>query len=242
MRTTVVIPTYNERENIGPLLEQLLVLPVHTLDVLVVDDASPDGTGEVARGIAAQTPRVRLLSRPRKDGLGTAYTAAFRSLLSPDSPFGIPDSIVQMDADFSHNPADIPRLLRALERADLAIGSRYVRGGGTKNWSLGRRVMSRTANLVAHTLTRTPVDDLTGGFNAWRSSLLHTVLPWTIHADGYGYLVELKVRAARHGGRITEVPITFVERRAGQSKLSRGVIWEAVGVVGRLALPGADKK
>ncbi len=243
MRTTVVVPTYNERENIGELLRQLLALPVSELSVLVVDDASPDGTAEVVRAAAARTDRVRLLSRPQKDGLGAAYTAAFSALLGrePQNAFS-PDTIVQMDADLSHNPNDVPRLLRALADADLVVGSRYVRGGGTQHWNFGRRLLSRSANVVARTLTRSPVHDLTGGFNAWRRGLLRTIAPWTMRAEGYGYLLELKVRAARSGARITEVPITFVERRAGQSKFSKAVIWEAAGVVLRLAARGRQKK
>lgn len=146
-----------------------------------------------------------------------------------------PDIIVQMDGDLSHNPSDVPRLLKELEYSDLAIGSRYVRGGGTANWALGRRLLSRGANVFARTMTGASVHDLTGGFNAWRASLLSAVRPNTINADGYGYLIELKVRAARSGARIVEVPILFTERRSGVSKLSKRVMWEAVGVVLRLS-------
>lgn len=237
MRKTIVIPTYNERDNVGRLIEELLALPVPELSVLVVDDSSPDGTGELVRTLAARSPRVRLLSRPLKDGLGRAYSAAFAALLETQNPEpGTPDIVVQMDADFSHNPQDVPRLLRALKDADVAVGSRYVPGGGTVNWGIGRRLLSHGANAYARLLTRAPLRDLTSGFNAWRAPALAAAAPHTIRAEGYGYLVELKVRAARRGAKIAEVPITFVERRLGQSKLSKRVIWEAASVVLRLGL------
>lgn len=232
---TIVIPTYNERENIGPLLDALLGLGLPDLSILVVDDSSPDRTADVVLDRAAKDPRVTLLARPRKEGLGRAYTAAFAALLprrsGTDEP---PQAIVQMDADFSHNPSDIPRLLGALAHADLAIGSRYLPGGGTVNWAAGRRILSRGANAYAQLLTGAPIADLTGGFNAWRATTLAAVHAETIRAEGYGYLVELKVRAARQGARIRELPIIFTERRVGRSKLSRLVIWEAAGVVLRL--------
>lgn len=241
MRTTIVIPTYNERENIARLLEAIGRLPAPNLSILVVDDSSPDGTGEIVRAISDRDAFVRLLSRPVKQGLGRAYTAAFSSLLGPSGgstgrpdPVPQPDIIVQMDADFSHQPVDLPRLLAALEHADLVIGSRYVPGGCTENWALPRRVLSRGANQYARLVTGVAIHDFTGGFNAWRAGTLAAVHPETIHAEGYGYLIELKVRAARQGARIAEIPITFIERRVGQSKLDRQVIWEAAGVVIRL--------
>lgn len=233
MNVAVVVPTYNERDNIDSLLEALLALPVPDLSVLVVDDSSPDGTGALVREWEARDPRIRLLSQPRRGGYGHACTAAFEALLRHPSP---PEVIVQMDADWSHHPADVPRLLHALTGADLAIGSRYVPGGGTEHWGRGRRVLSRGANAYARLLTGVHIHDLTGGFNAWRTSLLSAISPRTIQTEGYGYLIELKVRAARSGTKIAEVPITFVERRTGQSKLSKRVIWEAAGVVLRLAV------
>lgn len=240
MRKTIVIPTYNERDNVGRLIEELLALPVPELSVLVVDDSSLDGTGELVRTLAARSPRVRLLSRPLKDGLGRAYTAAFSSLLPRGAPRAAvespPDIILQMDADFSHNPQDVPRLLHALEQTDVAVGSRYVPGGGTVHWGIGRRFLSSGANTCGRLLTGVYLHDLTSGFTAWRAPALAAVAAHTIRAEGYGYLVELKVRAARQGAKIAEVPITFVERRRGQSKLSKRVIWEAAFVVLRLGL------
>lgn len=236
MPTTIVLPTYNERENIGPLVDALRNLGLPALSILVVDDSSPDGTAAVVRARAGQDPRVTLLVRPKKEGLGRAYTAAFASLLPGRGPAGsITDAVIQMDADFSHNPADVPRLLEALEHADLAIGSRYVPGGGITHWAWRRRILSRGANMYARHLTGAPIADLTGGFTAWRTDCLAAAHPETIRAEGYGYLLELKVRAARNRARIAEVPIMFTERREGQSKLSRHVIWEAAGVVLRLA-------
>ncbi len=239
LRAIVVIPTYNERENIEPLLEALLGLPLTNLSVLVVDDASPAGTGDVVRRHAVSDPRVTLLSRPRKEGLGGAYTAAFNLLLGTESGHKErererPEALVQMDADFSHDPGDVPRLLAGLFQADLVVGSRYVQGGHTKNWGLERTLLSRSANRAARLITHVPLRDLTGGFNAWRTSLLASIRPDTIRAEGYGYLVELKVRAARAHARVLETPITFTERRLGASKLSKRVIWEAMGVVFRL--------
>lgn len=233
MRTTIVIPTYNERTNILLLLDALTSLAVPDLSILVVDDSSPDGTGDLVRARADQDPKVRLLSRPQKEGLGKAYTAAFMTLLDEAHA---PDVILQMDADFSHDPQDVPRLLAALEHADLAIGSRYTPGGSVSNWNWPRRVLSRSANTIARHATHAPIHDLTGGFNAWRATTLSAVRPSTITADGYGYLVELKIRATRHGTRIAEIPINFTERREGASKMSLRVIWEAVSVVLRLAV------
>lgn len=235
METTIVVPTYNERENIGLLVDALRNLGLPAVSILVVDDSSPDGTAAVVRERAAHDPRVSLLTRPKKEGLGRAYTAAFHHLLARAMSAQAPDVIVQMDADFSHNPADVPRLLEALDRADLVIGSRYTRGGRTKNWAWARRILSRGANVSARYCTGAPIADLTGGFNAWRVGCLTAVHPETIRAEGYGYLLELKVRAARKRARILEVPITFTERREGQSKFSRHVIWEAAGVVLRLS-------
>lgn len=233
MRTTIVIPTYNERENVGPLIDALRNLGLPALSILVVDDSSPDGTAAVVRERIVHDPRVTLLVRPKKEGLGRAYTAAFASLIPGRA---VPEVIVQMDADLSHAPADVPRLLVALDHADLAIGSRYVPGGETTHWAWGRRVLSRGANMYARHLTDVPIADFTGGFNAWRADCLAAAHPETIRAEGYGYLLELKVRAARNRARIAEVPITFTERREGKSKLSRRVILEAAGVVLRLAV------
>lgn len=235
MRAVVIIPTYNERENILPLLDALERRCGPEVSFLVVDDSSPDGTGTLVQHRAESDARVRLFSRPKKEGLGPAYTAAFAYLLrAPKHP--ALEAIVQMDADFSHDPAEVPRLLVALADSDLAIGSRYCAGGSVVNWSRRRQFLSHLANTYARFLTRASAADLTAGFCAWRTDLLRRVDPHTIRADGYGYLIAMKVRAARLGARIAEVPIVFRERRGGVSKISHSVIGEAALLVLRLAV------
>ena len=234
MRSVVIIPTYNERENILPLLDALERRCGPEVSFLVVDDSSPDGTGNLVHQRAVNDPRVRLLVRPKKEGLGPAYTAAFDYVLTAAGD-PVPERIVQMDADFSHHPDCVPRLLATLEHADLVVGSRYCPGGSVANWNWRRRFLSRMANEYARLLTRVSVRDLTAGFCAWRTDVLRRVAPATIRADGYGYLLAMKVRAARLGTRIAEVPIVFRERRGGVSKISHAVIGEAALLVIRLA-------
>lgn len=235
MRSVVIIPTYNERENILSLLDALERACEPWVSFLVVDDSSPDGTGDLVRRRAASDTRVHLLSRANKEGLGPAYTAGFAYVLG--GTLGpVPESIVQMDADFSHPPEDVPRLLQSLERADVVVGSRYCPGGAVVNWNWRRRFLSRVANAYARLLTRGAVADLTAGFCAWRTELLRRVAPETIRADGYGYLLAMKVRATTLKARLTEIPITFRERQDGVSKISSHVIGEAVVLVLRLAI------
>lgn len=235
MRSVVVIPTYNERDNILPLLDALEKRCAPHVSFLVVDDSSPDGTYQRVQERSARDPRVHLLLRAHKEGLGPAYTAGFAYMLG-GALGDTPDSIVQLDADFSHPPEDVPRLLAALEHADLVVGSRYCAGGSVVNWEWRRRFLSRTANMYARLCTRAPVSDLTAGFCAWRTDLLRRVDVATIRADGYGYLIAMKVRAARLDARIAEIPIVFRERRGGVSKISSSVIREAAILVLRLAI------
>jgi dolichol-phosphate mannosyltransferase len=228
----VVLPTYNERENIemlvGAVLEQL-----PEASVLVVDDNSPDGTGELADTMAAREPRVSVLHRPDKEGLGVAYTAGFRWVL--DRPGT--QAVVQMDSDFSHDPADPPRLLAALmDGADLALGTRYMPGGGTVNWPWHRRLISMGGTLFARTVLLLPYRDLTGGFKAWRAELLDAVRLREISASGYGFQIETTWWAHRRGARIAQVPIVFRERIRGASKMTGGIAREAMLVVMRLRL------
>ena len=228
----VVLPTYNERENVEAMVAALLEqLPEG--NVLVVDDASPDGTGELADTIAARQPRVAVLHRPGKEGLGVAYTDGFRWVLEhPDAK-----AVVQMDADFSHDPADVPRLLTALMKgADLALGTRYMRGGGTVNWPWHRRVISMGGTLFARTVLLLPYRDLTGGFKAWRSELLDAIRLREISASGYGFQIETTWWAHRRGARIVQVPIVFRERIRGASKMTGGIAREAMLLVLRLRL------
>jgi dolichol-phosphate mannosyltransferase len=225
---TVVIPTYNERENIEPLLDRILAMP--RFRVLVVDDASPDGTGALVARVARGEPRVGLLARPGKQGLGTAYIAGFRRALAEGAQF-----VCEMDADFSHDPAYLPALLHAAEtHYDLALGSRYVAGGGTTDWGLGRKLISRGGNLYAGLILGLPVADATGGFRCYRRAVLETIDLDSIHSNGYSFQIEMVHRTLRAGFRVGEVPIIFPDRRVGQSKMSRRIVLEALLTVWKL--------
>jgi dolichol-phosphate mannosyltransferase len=220
----VVLPTYNERENIERVARDILARPVRPR-LLVVDDGSPDGTAEIVTQLGEEFPgRVTLLSRTVKSGLGRAYGAGFEAALADPTT----DVVVQMDADGSHDPADIDRLVAALDDADLALGSRYVAGGSVKGWSKSREVLSRGGNIYARLMLRTPLRDLTGGFKAWRAGLLTTLDAASTASDGYAFQIEMTMRAARTGARIVEVPITFAERVAGTSKMSSRIAIEAL--------------
>jgi dolichol-phosphate mannosyltransferase len=228
----VVLPTYNERENIERIAAAILAsLPEASL--LVVDDSSPDGTGELADTIAASESRVSVLHRPAKEGLGVACRDAFRWVLErPDAR-----AVVQMDADFSHDPADLPRLLAPLMgNADLVLGTRYMPGGGTVGWPWYRRVISRGGTLFARTVLLLPYRDLTGGFKAWRRELLDAIRLRETAGSGYGFQVETTWWAHRRGATIVQVPIVFRERTAGSSKMTGGIVREAMLLVLRLRL------
>ena len=228
----VVLPTYNEVENLEPMASAILAaLPEANL--LVVDDRSPDGTGELADRLAEAEPRLSVLHRPGKQGLGVAYRDGFRWVLErPETR-----AVVQMDADFSHDPADLPRLLTPLMRdADLVLGTRYVAGGGTVGWPWHRRMISRGGTLFARTVLLLPYHDLTGGFKAWRRELLDAIRLREASASGYGFQVETTWWAHRRGARIVEVPIVFRERIRGRSKMSRGIVREAMVLVLSLRL------
>lgn len=232
-RVTVVVPTYNERPNLPDLVRRILALDANYA-VLVVDDGSPDGTGEIAEDLVATNPgRVSVLHRPRKEGIGPAYLAGFRQALAGDADF-----IAQMDADHSHDPADLARLVAAARSADLVIGSRYVPGGGTEGWSAWRRWLSRGGGRYAQLVLGVDVADLTGGFKVWRRETLERLDFAAIAADGYGFQIETTVRALRSGARVDEAPITFHERAAGRSKLSRRIVVEAALLVWRLRAEG----
>jgi dolichol-phosphate mannosyltransferase len=226
--TWVVLPTYNEKENLAAIAPAILdALPGASL--LVVDDSSPDGTGEIADAMAAEDERVRVLHRVAKEGLGRAYVAGFQVALD-----GGASRVVQMDADWSHDPQYLPSLVDRLDTADLVIGSRYTRGGGVRNWGLFRRFVSRGGSLFARTVLGLSPRDLTGGFKAWRRDTLAAV-PWdNVHSGGYVFQIEMTYRASRNGARVDEVPIVFVDRRLGSSKMSRRIIFEALVVVLRL--------
>ena len=229
MRPLVIVPTYNERANLPPLLDQLLALPA--VRILVVDDASPDGTGRVADEYASRNrARIQVLHRSGKRGLGLSYIDGMYVALRTDATH-----ICQMDADLSHSPTDIPRLLDAAGEADFVIGSRYVRGGRIENWPLHRRLLSAFANRYIRAITRMTIRDCTSGFRCWRREALERLPLASIRSDGYAFIVELAFEATRAGLRCAELPITFVERREGASKLSGMVIIESVIVPWRLA-------
>ncbi len=229
-RAIVVIPTYNERENIGPLIEALgRLLP--ELHVLVIDDNSPDGTAEVVRSMARRDDRIHLVEREGKLGLGTAYCVGFQWAL--ERKYTI---ICQMDADFSHSPEDLPRLIAALDNADLVIGSRYVSGVNVVNWPMRRLLLSYAANVYTRLVTGMPIRDATGGFKAFRAELLRQIDLGAIHSNGYAFQIEMNFRVWRLGARIEEVSIVFVDRTNGVSKMSRSIIYEAAWIVWKLKL------
>jgi dolichol-phosphate mannosyltransferase len=230
-RTLILIPTYNERDLLLSIVQAVrAAVPLAT--VMVVDDNSPDGTGKLADEIAERDGQVRVLHRAGKEGLGAAYRHAFRVALDEGW-----ERIVQMDADFSHDPNDVPRLLAALqEGADLAIGSRYTAGGGTENWGLGRKIISRGGGLYARTALGIGIKDLTAGFKAWRAETLRGINLEAVNAKGYGFQIEMTFRALRNGFKAVEVPIMFVDRRVGESKMSGSIFIEALTLVWRLRL------
>lgn len=228
-RTLVITPTYDERDNLPRFVREVHETAPFA-DVLVVDDASPDGTGVVADALAARDPRVRVLHRKGKLGLGTAYVAGFRYALTHGY-----DVALEMDADLSHDPRHIPAMLRALdEGADVALGSRNVPGGGVEGWGLGRHVLSKGGSTYARTILGVRTRDLTTGFKAYTRRALEAIDIASLRSNGYAFQIETTYRALRRGLRVVEVPIVFVDRRVGKSKLSRRIFVEAIGEVWRL--------
>jgi dolichol-phosphate mannosyltransferase len=221
VQATVCLPTYNERENVERMVRALLP---HGVRVLVIDDNSPDGTGEIADGLAAEHEQVGVLHRGRKEGLGPAYLDGFRRALADGA-----ELVLEMDCDFSHAPDDVPRLIAAAEDgADLVLGSRYVPGGSIPNWGLVRRFISRGGCIYAQVWLQTRIRDLTGGFKCYRHRVLETIDLDAIESKGYAFQIETTYRALRRGFRVVEVPITFVDREEGGSKMSRAIVLEAV--------------
>jgi dolichol-phosphate mannosyltransferase len=228
----VTLPTYNEAENIGRMLDALMeVFARADIDghVLVVDDRSPDGTGDIADRRAAENPRIHVLHRTTKQGIGPAYRAGFRDALDAGAQL-----IVEMDCDFSHDPRVLPTLIEAAEDADLVLGSRYVAGGGTRKWSWTRRAISRSGCLYAKTILNVPINDLTGGFKCFRRDVLEAIPLDQVHAAGYGFQIEITYRALMLGFRVIEVPIIFTDREYGESKMSGTIVLEAATLVLRL--------
>lgn len=225
MRAIVCVPTYNEKDN----LEQLVRAVGGQLDtsrdgVLVIDDNSPDGTGAIADALAAELAWVEVLHRPGKGGIGPAYVAGFRHALAAGA-----ELVLEMDCDFSHDPADVPRLIAACDGgSDLVLGSRWIAGGGTVNWGAGRKIISRSGSLYARTVLGVGIRDLTGGFKCFRRNVLETIDLDAIAAKGYGFQIETTYRVLRAGFTVTEIPITFVDRRVGESKMDGSIVVEAM--------------
>lgn len=236
-RALVIVPTYNERENITRLIGSILEQDPR-LEILVVDDGSPDGTGELVEALIQHESRVHILKRPRKMGLGTAYIAGFRWALQESYDF-----VFEMDADFSHDPAHLSQFLSAIEEADLVLGSRYRNGKVTVvNWPIKRLLLSYFANVYARVVTGLPVWDATGGFKCFRRKVLEAIDLSHVRSNGYAFQIEMSFRAWRKHFKIVEIPIVFVDRTEGQSKMSRAIVREAIWMVWRLrfwALKGA---
>ncbi len=227
-RVLVIIPTYNEKENIEKIISAVLKICTSS-DVLVIDDNSQDGTGSIVKSFQKRTDRVYLFEREKKLGLGTAYLKGFK--------FGIKkryDYLFEMDADFSHDPEDLPRFLEEIQKADLVIGSRYKNGVSVVNWPITRLLLSYFANVYARIVTGVPVKDLTAGFKCFRREVIESIDLDSIHSDGYGFQIEMNYWTFRKGYRIKEIPVIFIDRRSGESKMSKRIIWEAFWLVIRL--------
>ena len=231
-RAVLCLPTYNERENLEAMIAALGGVLDTTRDVvLVIDDGSPDGTGEIAERLAVEHSWVSVLHRAEKEGIGPAYIAGFRRALAEGA-----ELVLEMDCDFSHDPKDVPRLIAAADDADLVLGSRYASGGGTANWGLVRRIVSRGGSLYAQIILGLRVRDLTGGFKCFRRAALEAIDLGALSAHGYAFQIETTYRICRAGLRVQEVPITFVERRAGSSKMTSAIVAEAMWQVPLLRL------
>jgi dolichol-phosphate mannosyltransferase len=230
MKVLVIIPTYNEAENIEEIIKKTLSVDTR-VEVLIVDDGSPDGTGEIVARMMEKEPRIHLIKRSRKMGLGSAYVEGFKFALKEGF-----DLVMEMDADFSHDPEDIPRFIESARENDLVIGSRYKTGISVVNWPLKRLLLSYFANIYARLVTGVPVKDLTGGFKCFRREVLEAIDLDKVMSDGYAFQIEMNFLAWRKGFRVKEIPIIFVERRAGVSKMSKRIIWEAFWLVIKLRL------
>jgi len=235
-KALIIIPTYNEADNLGPLVREIVALPV-AFDILVVDDNSPDGTGEIADRLASELPAIHVLHRPGKQGLGTAYIAGFGWALAQGY-----DCMLEMDCDFSHHPRYLPTFLELIAKADLVIGSRYVPGGSTANWGPLRKIISAGGNLFARAMLGLKTRDCTGGFRCYRREIIERV-PWgEINLHGYGFQIGAVYYVEQLGGKVIEFPIIFEDRRVGQSKMSAAITLEALSFVTRLALSGGRVK
>lgn len=227
-RALVIIPTYNEIDNVPTLIDEVLATDSR-VTILFVDDGSPDGTGEYLLNVSRENPRVKLLQRPRKMGLGTAYCRGFEYAIEQGY-----DVAMEMDADFSHDPKMIPRFLEEIEEHDLVIGSRYIKGVNVVNWPMSRLLLSYFANVYSRIVSGLPLRDGTGGFKCFRTDVLRRIDLGRIKSNGYSFQIEMNFLVWNMGGRIKEIPIVFVDRRSGVSKMSKSIIWEAVRLVWKL--------
>lgn len=230
MKILIIIPTYNEKDNIERIVSEILAQQ-ESIEILIVDDNSPDGTGEIADRIAGENPRVHVLHRPGKQGLGQAYISGFKYALEKSY-----DLIFEMDADFSHDPKYIKDFLQTIPEADLVLGSRYLNGVNVVNWPISRLLLSWFANLYVRWITGLPVRDATGGFKCFRRKILEKINLDKIHSNGYSFQIEMTFRAWKKGFKIKEIPIIFIDRRSGHSKMSKKIMWEAIWMVWRLRL------
>lgn len=230
MKSLVIVPTFNEADNIRELVPRVLEQDPG-LEILVVDDNSTDGTGDIVEDLRRDEPRLHILHRPRKLGLGTAYVAGFRYALEHDYEY-----VFEMDADFSHDPDSIPAFLEAIQDADLVVGSRYLNGVTVVNWPLTRLILSYGANMYTRLITWMPIKDATGGFKCFRRSTLERLDLTRVNSDGYGFQIEMNFKAWRKGMRVREIPILFVDRRVGISKMNKRIVWEAMWLVWKLRI------
>ncbi|OGZ42266.1 MAG: hypothetical protein A3C80_00320 [Candidatus Ryanbacteria bacterium RIFCSPHIGHO2_02_FULL_45_43] len=224
-RVAIVIPTYNEKNNLDGLVKAVFGLKLENLSIIIVDDHSPDGTGNIADELAKTYP-IRVIHREEKKGLGTAYMEAFKEILSFESE-SKPDYIFEMDADFSHDPAEIPNFIKKMDECDMVLGSRYVKGGGIENWDVLRKLVSRFGNIYSRTVLWLPYRDLTGGFKCYKRKVLESIDLDTFSSVGYNFQIETTYKAHKNGFHICEIPITFRERKSGQSKFNLAIILES---------------
>ena len=236
LKSIVVIPTYNERDNIERLVHEILAQNAG-IDVLIIDDNSPDGTGEIVDGLAKTNPRIHILHRPGKLGLGSAYRDGFRYALDNGA-----DQIIEMDADFSHDPSMLPVFLEKIKECDFVIGTRYLNGVSVVNWPIRRLILSYCANVYTRIITGLTISDCTGGFKCFRRNVLESINLETIKSDGYSFQIEMNYRCVEKGFRVCEVPIIFIDRHAGSSKMSKKIMWEAVVMVWKLKIGSLMRK
>jgi len=230
MKTLVIIPTYNEKDNISKVIPLVLKQDLD-IEVLVVDDNSPDGTGKIVEELKTSNPRIKLIRREKKSGLGTAYLSGFKYALENGYNY-----IFEMDSDFSHDPSYIPDFLKAIEDSDLVLGSRYIKGVNVVNWPITRLLLSFYANVYARWVTGLPLKDSTGGFKCFKREVLEKIGLDNIHSNGYAFQIEMSFRAWKKGFKIKEIPIIFVDRRAGESKMSKKIVREAIWMVWKLRI------